>query len=255
MKRLMTGVASVPAFYLGLLWAQQISPSVWSKEISPVTYRIHEVSNGVALDYLKAYRSDGSRMSMSLPSSKGHTRFDPRNIFLPHLRKHFYIYDELASMSTYYVSSEVAANAGRIKVSQNCRHNAKEDAVLLGTEIIVGLGAFHWMKEFRNDRGESQREEEWLSPDIDCREVKRIVYLNGEKRFERILEWVKRGPPEAHLFEAPNFKEILPSEAGKEIVLRARGRSLAEGDPKDKCILDGYTAHDKKYRESQVHKP
>jgi len=200
----------------------------------PATYHVRELNGGPPSITLRAIRSDGARISASLPRPK----FAFRTLWLPALRQEIHAWDDLRLVSTHYQPEPKAK-----KELSSCGHKADRGSTLVGSGTVAGLTAFRYR---------SEDYEYWFTPELDCREVKMVA---GSESVREVI-FVKKGEPDQELFAVPgDFREVAPSEALKETIRRTQGRSLDPANFTDQSMLKALEQMDKRYFASQQYKP
>ena len=253
--RLLIGLVVFLAAF-GVARSFQGGPSV-TRRVTPFSSVVREVfMDKLTTRYLTAFRSDGASVHVPLATTDGSVQYEGRNIKLPLEQKHTAIYDALRAKSTYYLHPDVASFAGKVKLFPSCSDRAMDQGKLEGSEVLAGLTTHHWLAVRRDASGSFEREDLWVSPQIDCRTVRRTIKKDGATQFLVETESVTHGEPDANLFIPPvGYREIAPSQAAKETEFLKRGVTLNPNDEKDKCVLGGLIRLDKQYFDSQKYRP
>lgn len=197
---------------------------------------------------ITAFRSDGS--TANTRTSGGEVM--SRQVLDVPGRRTVVVADTEQTKSTRYFSDQERQSMLVSQRPPDCAPNPNEKPIREETLLGVKVFVFETDSPLGLNRVRMSR---WVAPELRCTEIKSIAdKLNGSgallARTEKLPVSVQAGEPDGVLFQVPESYKELPPSAMQQGSYEMRAKRAAPPN-----LLSSWAVQDKKYFDSQQHKP
>jgi len=204
-----------------VVYSWQTDPA--NRRLIPYTIReLEKVSPGLENEYLRALRSDGTRVTKTLPTGKSASGNEAWKLDVPAEYKTVIVADAVGMVSTFYSPRNVPSNAGYTSAKPNCEGRLTGYTVV-GEGTHLGYKVLHFSSRTKVGNDWNQ-ESHWLAPAINCEDLRfqsTTVSLAGQvaSTYQKEAVSIELGEPNAAYFLVPaSFAEVAPSVANIALV-------------------------------------
>lgn len=203
---------------------------------------------------VRAVRPDGSSMTATLSADGGVSASEARTVTDLSARRHSLVLDSTRIVTTFWAPANTATRAVARDSGPDCQPRSRHNYQRLEDAAILGIGTVQY--QFSDATSETRPRHRYTysyAPSLDCTPlVERAEKFHLDGRLQSVMERraieVKLGEPDSSLFAIPSaYRELPPSEAQREAL-------LVHGVPAT-ASNTAVAAQDRKYFESQKHKP